>query len=1201
MKIRAILALAVSAVLLLACKSKDDFVQSPLEGNDGQRGLLTLGASGASLDMNHGGETYDSIYFTADEAWRLQNLPQWATIEEVNGSSSAFGHIGTSHLRLQVRPNLTKEDRSVVVKMVGNSTGKELSSLTITQPKVVFELADKHDPELSFEWYEFQLKDKDVYRKSFDIKTNVTVYSTSSSGFYQQFDHTIEFSLPDVARVSVVPLKPGIGAQDIAATVSYSPNFGNFELTGDEKIEIANKWTFTFPVSQECFYFDFGWKDGSAPVFNELGSGRSGESYVFTVKSDKNWMVSAVDDWLKLDVADGELQTGRMIPGSDEPVEIAVSARWANPSLKARPFTVELYPTVDDEVLQRLPSETREQIRATIGGSQKALVMDVTAGGKSFSTYGYSFENEEIGVDEHQLYEVKVKTSAAFADFCSFNEKYDWVDYSIDPEPETFPADSTYTLVFSLQQQNLDWDEISTSGNGKSLALKPEATLFADASKAPSVPFLFSQNPFVFDIDWSSKLEAILCKSTRKTDVNVTSSGHWDYEVVYNSDNDADKRDWVSEVGENNIKGDRTLHFGSNSANPYEHSRSARVIFTSLNHKTADGVLKGGRKEFLICQNDYRFVVREREAQTSPALTDFGSLPAFQTAEDEVALYLECSDTWEITHCPAFLEPSVSKCTDEDGYSDWVHFTVKPNIAKQAIPADQLVFKAGNGGTRSVSASQDAFVFDFNKLMSTVKPYNDAAQVLASLTLTRGVKWQVTDKDTQAVVMGNNTGSGQMQNVAFIPDHNLASVARTLHYSVAVTEPEGVQPIDLNVQQSGFQFDFKKTSLHFGALPTSAETYSWDVTCSGPWQVKSGTTSGFRATAAGSKLTVSAEKNLNLQKRTGKLVLESIAHKNAGQTKEWTVNLDQDAFVWNNDAASNYNWNTLDSYSTFFDITSTGDWYIKNKGTGAEIKNGETVDGWSFSWGTVTSNKPTTINIQGSPNYSRSDRILDFALISREHEAAGRASDCTKDVNLSQKGYTFRWDDGASESTRVLSFGPLSTETKTLDIACSDVWTLENPADWVSVSWDENGHTVYFSVYPNTSLSSYSSDRTATLKFLSHGLELEARVGQSAYIFNADKSTIEINQEGTTKVTVNVRCSGQFTVTPNASWIKLNGAKEELTLNGNTYFEVSADAYETTSTDSRSGTILISSNNVGGLSLSPITVTQAGKSSTKSE
>ena len=939
MNIRAFLALAGSAVLFFSCNSKDDFIQQPIEGGDDLRGLLTLEGQDSELSLSHEGESFDDIFFTTDEAWSVKDIPDWVELTDAEDPDAEIGHAGTTKLSVRVRPNLSGADRSATLSITGAKSGNSLASLKLNQPKVIFELSEGDDA-LPFEWYNFQIKtdgkpaENQPSLKSVTLKTNVSWHQEFAGGIDTLFAYTSAV-VSGGARIDLIPLEPCLAEEDIKGSMSLIPDFPGVSLSSEEVESINADWIRTLSVSQTHFNFVVDWvgdvsKDG--PVFYELGKDLQTQSFSFTVKSDVSWSIAQASDWLEI----GGAAVGQSIQGSEEPYTVELRTLYANPSAEPRQFSLLLAPSLPEDILEILPAEQVEGLGKTLVGAQKGLVFKVLEArdGDPLDVCSHEFENEDIGYDAKQKFNVYVKTPCAFADFCEFySGENPWFDFSVSPSADTFPADSIYTMTFSLTAQNLDFEPASTpaagpnyqkgyafysplaraGANGSPCSLSPKAGLFAQGADVPQVPFVFSQKAFVFDIDWPMGLESILPRSTARHDVSVQSSGRWTCEVTYDSNNEnPDLLNWVAGIPTTTVKGNTTLKVGSSERNNYDHSRTARVRFISINHREAKKESAASNPVYIIGQNEYRFIIREQEEENSAQVDDLGTVPAYQTPDDDCSFFLECGGPWVMIDHPDYLKPDIDRVDSEEGYKGRITFSIVPNVTPDIRPAgkdyDEIVISADEGlKVKTVKVRQDGFVFSYEQLMTELEAYNANPLGICNMTVTRGAKWHILDRQGNEVY-AKDFASGNKELVEFLPAHNLDEGVFSVPFRFEVQEPSGVAPQQLTLRQKGYQFDFVNGQLNFKELPSAADTREWDIVCSGPWGIKDNyVPEGFHCELIGNdtpngSVRIWADNNLSVDPVNERIVFESIPHKEAGYTYEWGIALEQEPFIWEMDS-----------------------------------------------------------------------------------------------------------------------------------------------------------------------------------------------------------------------------------------------------------------------------------------------------------
>ena len=1344
MNIRALLALAGSAVLFFSCNSKDAFVQQPIEGGEDQRGLLTLGSEGSELSMSHMGEVYDEIYLTADEAWQVQGLPSWVQLSDADKPSAELGHAGTTRISVQVQPNLSESARNVSFLFTGTATGKTLAVLTIKQGKIIFEIEDGAD-RVPFEWYNFQVKEdgkpakNQPSAKSLVLKSNIDWDMEAPDGFDAIFDHQLE-KTADGARLVLLPLEPCLAEEDIVETISFVPRFTGISLSSDEWEEVNSYWTRNITVSQTHFNFVVKWVEADVPddgpVFPELGNALSPRTYSFTVKSDASWSLSGASDWLLVTGPDGKTVSGE-IKGSGEPFTVDVRAGFANPSAEPRPFSILLSPTLPKDILDLLPQEQIDGLGKTISGFQKGLAFRVSdiKGGEPMDVCTHEFPNEDVGRVEGEKFVVYVKTPCAFDDFCDFYPgENPWFDWSIEPSAGTFPADSTYRMTFYVTEQNLEFEDISTpkaSANyqggyayfnamahapakGTPCNLSPKASMFASGAAVPQVPFVFSQGSYILDIDWPAALLGLMPFSTATTDVNVSSSGRWTCEVEYDpgSNENPEMRGWVGGLPGDVMSGNRVLRVGSTEGNYYDHSRQATVTFKSVNHSEAGKTsISGWKKTFDIIQNEFRLIVR-RHGEEDPETGDLGVLPAYETPDDDCYFFLECGGPWEMTKKPDFVVNVPTEWNDSQGYKGVLEFDLLPNLTPAArggeieisaiLPAE--IASSDRKRTVTVKLSQDPFVFSVQRVMSEIEAYNAEPVNICDINITRGAEWYIMDN------LGNKylpdaLASGNAEHYAFIPAHNLGSSSRNMVFTFVVTAPSGLDNRTVSCTQKPFRFDFGRTSVKFSELPDDSETLNLNVSSSGPWALKGKVPAGFHYEATGNNasdgiLRLWADNNLAPTKRSGSIVLESLAHKEAGQKKEWTIDLSQDPFIWDviadtysysfpavpnagdiialtvncssrwrvrlmrgsadepfkdnieivkepgihngyyngnkaglqsfslsvkplenlepgnpktltlrlesefydgfNDlfedisitqdpfnwvvtAQPNYEWGALSTGEVKFDVTSAGDWALRNAANGVAIKSGGKVEGWTFTWNTPVHDKATTVTIKASPVYKRTPTQLNLQLVSLPHEAKGR-TDGHESIILTQGKYDFFWNDGedVAKLDRATTFGPLENAARQIPVTCTSDWSVSDMPSWIHATKTADGKAVNITADHNTSTASWSQRRAGVVTLASHGLELKLNVDQDPYVFSVDKVSVNIDPQGLTYEDVTVVCSGGYEVAPQAGWVKIDGYPGVRSYEGSAVVSLSAEE-DASGSKGRSTTVNFVSDDVSGL------------------
>ncbi len=1345
------LAIAVAALFSASCSSRYDFVQKPLDADNPEKGMLTLGEGGNSLALSHIGGAYDGlVVFTADEPWGISGLPSWLQVVEEDAAGLEFGHAGTSKLRLSVRPNLSGDEREANLVFTGG--GKQLSSLHVTQPQVVFALKEK-DPQISFDWTEFQLTDPEKgtpakeqpYSRSLGLESNVDwafAYQEQSDTLF----HASSDKLQGDVAIELVPLKPGLRRSDVSGTILLVPVFG-VALTSEEQAEVARNWTPEISVGQSHLLFDAFWTSGE-PVFSELGSSLSGQTAQLSVVCEEKdkWRMVDSPDWLTLTGASGELEKGASQDGGSGDIIVSVSADNANPGLQPRPFNISFAPVLPDEVLAAMPDEVLEQLVVTVSGSQKGFTFEVTGNTLEDGILGYDFANEDVDrVQNPQKYSVQVKIPGNFEDVCQLpaQDSFPWIAADVR---KTAGADSTYTLTFTLREQNLDLrNALRTPSAGNSyqntgyayfgatesgtapysVVLRKE--LFAQSVNAPAgVPFEFSQAKFDFEVTPRDIFSSLGPRFTRSQEIQLVCSGPWEAKIEYGEDNDDPSRlDWFEESegvmkGEKATGGALPLNFRAKDINPYEHTRSARLVFSSLNHTDGSATI-----ELPVRQNEYKFIIREAREESTAAVSDFGTITAYQGDEEPLKVFIECGGAWTMTECPSFLTPSRRESTDEEGFQDFVYFDIKTNTDTVSDREGLIAIEADNGARKEIAVRQSRFVFEPVKTFEGVLPaYSDSELALATLTVTKGAKWRVIQGSKE--IVAPRAASGNEETLSFRPVFNPDEKSRSVTYNVEITEPKGVAYKTLVFDQNPFEFTVGATEKAFKELDTRETSLQQiAVKCSGPWEVV-GESDGLHCEKVSPEaLSVWADRNLASSARQNYYYLVSTAHQEAGISKQVQLTLTQEPFIWavsntqssgkfnysleavtnveiplsvkssagwkvkllrdnaqkeevpleehvdiiqapesyggdesgkafiirfkpqdNLEAGGNkklilrilsefadesaasgaagrymdvkldqkpfnwvadfagsweetdgrhtYEWEANETGGKYFYITSAGDWYIRNDDTGAEIKSGAVVYGWKFEWSAPSRNRETRITVTPTVNPNRVERHVNFTVVSKVHEAAGR-SDCHESMTASQKPYEFHFVVGGQAVNETsITRAPLNTDRNSINLACSGTWQVDNPAS----SWIEDvsrsANTLSFKLKANTGLSNHGERNAVLTLTANNGLTIKLTVIQQAYVFEATPSAIHIKPEGgeSKPVSVTISPSGKYSARRTASWVLLNGRQQEISqLRGGDELLVSALADDSGSDQGRSAQVVLESVDIPGL-VQTITVNQ---------
>lgn len=981
---------AVPVLILASCSGKYDFVQKPVEGEGARGGLLTLGVgeNGGSLNVQSLGDTYSEIVFTADEKWEVrgpEGYEDWIELEKVSGAD--LGSVGTSTIRVTVRPNLSGDSRSANLEFIGENTRKALATLTVSQDAIIFRLSDDTQTQLednrvnmSFKWSEFILKDgeersKDQpFARSFTLESNVEYEIEGQEDAEKVFDFHITGE-GQARTITIVPKEPCMADAGIDMTLRVKPKI-SMTLRPNE-LEDVNNRAIPLRLFQDHRLFKVQWDNTDDVVFSELGYNKNGDHAEFSVLTNPGDSLTVrYDNRLSLRRSVSQLEQDETIINTEGTLSVDVCAPFANPDREsARLFDIIVSPRLPREVKEYY-KDNLDRFNDTLKCAQKRLVFDFV--GEKMDPnpwYGKDFENEDVGHEEnHQEYNVQLTTSAPLEEFCDYPVDHEWIGLS--PGTPKVNKDNTYTyeLSFTLTKQNLDTGNYlstpskgknyQTSGyayfgsravsEGKPYLIKPKESLFAEGQAPEGEMFVFSQKPFEFGLvdGWPEGLGRLPAVSTgRRHPVRFKSSGQW--EIRYSDKN----QDWV--VEENDLdKGTHPkgysyeLNFGSGSSNAKDKDRNVDLYFVSLNHKNAGETFDDGKYEigpFEIRQKKFVFEIRNSIEEGSGIKDNLGEVPAYQPEDSEpIGFYLECGCHWTMVY-PSFLKPSKVQSQDEEDFGIQLTFGVVPNTTFTPKPEDKIVITAdlGNGvkDTKEVKVSQAAFVFDEPKLLwSTIEPYYEDEQSFGTFRLTKGVKWNVFNGD-EPMLAEDKTATGDDEPLAFKPKTNLSGEPVSVQYVIRVTEPKAVENTEVesrnvDFRQKGFVFSIdNERQIDFKEL--SGLTVTRTLVSSGPWEVSSTTdwlhskeTSG--GITPGLPLELSADPNTDLKPRDGKIVFRSVAHQQAGKTREIELSVTQERFEWSVTPVSG----SLDQGWTFdpvegtkeilLDVVSSGQWKFKN-------------------------------------------------------------------------------------------------------------------------------------------------------------------------------------------------------------------------------------------------------------------------------
>ena len=529
------------------------------------------------------------------------------------------------------------------------------------------------------------------------------------------------------------------------------------------------------------------------------------------------------------------------------------------------------------------------------------------------------------------------------------------------------------------------------------------------------------------------------------------------------------------------------------TVSPKQGSESADVALSAKENTSADegrvGVLNFTASDFNL---EKQIAVSQQQADIvlTPSTTSISAQAQASTKTVTVTSNVEwsatCSDTWlTLERSGSTLNVAISENT---GASRTTTIHLKRASTDATIATIQVA-----QGEAGVTGSTKQLNFDVN---GEEKTYTFDAEV----------SWTATTSDASWLTVTPTSGSNAVKSVKItaLPNMSLNERSGFVYIKIGTTTK-----LEIPVKQSGVEMSVSETSLKFEA---GAETRVVNVTSNVAWQMtekpswlSASPSSGAIGTT---NVELTAEENINSNPRNGRV--------------EFAISGGTNNFAYIDVSQSGAHLsevpNTLDiiSYAQSFaiDVTATGLWM-------ASTDSGE--------WIQVSPTQYTgngVLEIEIDENTTDSPRTGTVTIFEPGVQANPQV------ITINQAGKTFTVDC----SDVITSANPC---TVSVSVASGMNWTLESEVDWLTPSpmQGSGDGEIKVGVAFNPSILK----RVGNLKFIPDGKgATRFSFSQPGRTLSVDAEQMAFSSNGGESQVVTVTADGEFEVTANSKWIKVN-------------------------------------------------------------
>lgn len=719
---------------------------------------------------------------------------------------------------------------------------------------------------------------------------------------------------------------------------------------------------------------------------------------------------------------------------------------------------------------------------------------------------------------------------------CRTTDKTIEIDSELDWSVQSAPSWVTITKRSGAGNQTAQTVINIEGANPGSSVRSGDVVLVSDAntSPLPTRTINVKQEGYVFNTNTSTV--TVDSWDYNASSVSVYSSGSWQID-------NSSIPSWL-DVPTTSGTGDPTygeqVTFVPNGQNYDLSNRTANLKFQS----TQPGNTMSLTKKYV--QSAFQFKATAATPAINTYSTDDHNLAILSDGEWSASVSYEGTDT-------GWLQLS-TESGDKDTNISYKAKTPNETLQdrKATITLVSETHKAmGQDVKYEVPITHRKYVFEVSPQPAQLQLAYTAVDVTPSrktISVECSADWTVTCPDWVTIWYNSYGYSGSCQGsgdatLQIAVDNNLTSSSR----SGKIVISSVVGKYEYNISQEGYVFSVPNINLSVGAVSGSSSQYSY--TCSGEWEIQNCpkwitfNPSSGSASPESRQFNFTYELNSDLTSRSATVKFVSLLD---GQSKTFTVK--QDAFEFNS-TAQTFSYEALNSTSNTISVVCTGAW---------EIVNAPAWVNCSVTSGTGN----TSFTIKPANNVELDARDETFQVRSK------LVPSYTKSITVKQKAFVF---DTAATS---FSYEPLETGEKsvTFNYIGGNNMSVSGTPNWLTVTTSSTSSTYTMKFAPTKNTS--DSERTATITLTSGyntALKKTVTIKQSAYKFSASKTTLSLGANETDAKTITVTSTGKWTVSTDASWLKLSSTGAT----GNGSFTITATANTAKDAKERSASVVI--------------------------
>lgn len=640
------------------------------------------------------------------------------------------------------------------------------------------------------------------------------------------------------------------------------------------------------------------------------------------------------------------------------------------------------------------------------------------------------------------------------------------------------------------------------------------------------------QDKYLFDATISNPTIATM--STEPYSLNITSSGKWKAQIVY----EGGDSDWLS-LSKSSGEGDATITYRALAGNDNEFDRKATIVVSSETHYQAG--IKVDDIKLGVTQLAYEFDVYPSPASLSMY---YGPVSGNTTYKINIV----CSDKWSIE------KPDWIVATATSGVlNGQVGFTAKVNPDYVSRSGNIIVKSSYNDFTNQYvyNVYQDEFVFSVTPVL-----FENIAPVLDN----HSFESVVTCSDVWDIVINGEatnwiTASANGDKAVFNVAHNTTTEERTGTATIRSLTNNDSRTVTF--KQNKFEWDSTPVSFVADVLDANQEKVT--VVCSGDWSLKN-TPSWVFCTPSSSK-------------GNGEIVL------NISNNYELNTRFSDDFKVYSNMNGLEKSISIAQKPFIFDTATVELDEYTALSPVQQKVNLGEIMSGWIMhnvpEWITpsITSGYAggQTISFDAENNYDLSGKT---AVIEIRSEYYGKNNKLCKKIEVKQKPFIFQT---TALSHRFDDLNSLTTTTNLGRIMAS--WSADNVPEWLTVTPSVGGESTDSSISIEAAPNYQLVGREATLSINSEyvaqnpSLTRSYTVSQDAFEFNTTPTDLaSFNPIDAPKVQkTEKKGSANWAVASKPDWMTV-----DLQLSGDTY-TISFESQDNIEMSSRVGEVVINS------------------------